>query len=86
MPKSKFRSLLINLFFLFVAGGSLIVNAQVDTASLTGQITDSQGAVVAGARVVVINQTTNISTETTTNNDGYYTLYQHSSEHLRRNS
>ncbi len=47
---------------------------QVDTGSLTGQVTDTQGAVIANARVVLTNQTTNISIEITTNSDGYYTF------------
>ncbi len=51
-----------------------IVRAQVDTASITGQVTDPQGAVVAGARIVATNQATNIAVETTTNGEGYYTL------------
>src|SRR5215831_17237192 len=48
--------------------------AQVDTASLTGAITDANGGVIAGARVVVVNRATNISLETTTREDGYYTF------------
>jgi hypothetical protein len=62
-------SLLILLVF-----GITIIQAQVDTASVTGQVTDPQSAAVAGARVVVTNQATNIKVETTTNNEGYYTL------------
>jgi hypothetical protein len=49
-------------------------NGQVDTASLTGAITDANGGVIAGARVAVINLATNISLETTTKEDGYYTF------------
>jgi hypothetical protein len=62
--------LLLTLFTFFIT----VVRAQVDTASVTGQVTDQQGAVVAGARVVATNQVTNIAVETTTNDDGYYTL------------
>src|SRR5215831_8962997 len=48
--------------------------AQVDTASLSGSIKDSNGAAVAGASVIVQNQATNISAATTTGEDGYYTF------------
>ncbi len=40
----------------------------------TGHQADPQGAVVAGARVVITNQGTNISTDTTANGEGYYTI------------
>ena len=61
------------LLTLFVAEAK-INYGQTDTASVTGQITDAQGAVVKGARVLVTNQATNISVENTTNGEGYYTL------------
>jgi hypothetical protein len=69
----RFNTLLINaiLFLLCVA---ITAIAQVDTATLTGLIKDSNGAVIAGARVAVRNQATNISLETTAGEDGYYTF------------
>ncbi len=54
-------------FLILLTFGITIIHAQVDTASVTGQVTDPQGAVVAGARVVATNQATNIAVETTTN-------------------
>jgi hypothetical protein len=59
------------LFSLCVA---LTVTAQVDNASLTGLIKDVNGAVISGARVVVVNKATNISLETKAGEDGYYTF------------
>lgn len=50
------------------------VSAQIDTASVTGQVSDAQGAAVGAARVVAVNQATRISVETTTGGEGYYTL------------
>src|SRR5437588_11920659 len=45
-------------------------------ATLVGTVTDSSGAVVAGAKVTVVNTGTNFVTETTTNADGaYYVPY-----------
>ncbi len=64
----------ICLLLILLAGSITISQAQVDTASVTGQVIDPQGAVVAGARVVVTNQGTSIAVETTTNGEGYYTL------------
>ncbi|HXG85074.1 MAG TPA: TonB-dependent receptor [Pyrinomonadaceae bacterium] len=69
--KTVFRFFLLSAVFI---GGIFSAKAQVDTASLTGQVTDPQRAVIAGARVAATNQSTNIAVETTTNNDGYYTL------------
>src|SRR5262245_39631005 len=59
---------------LCALGTAADVNAQVDTASLKGAITDAKGGVIAGARVAVVNRATNISLETTTKEDGYYTF------------
>lgn len=45
---------------------------QVNTASLTGLITDPSGAVVAGAVVVARNRATNVSSSSSTDDSGYY--------------
>ncbi len=42
------------------------------TGSLTGKITDSNGAVIPGAKVTITNSTTNQSFEITTDNEGVY--------------
>ncbi|MGI8564952.1 MAG: TonB-dependent receptor domain-containing protein [Pyrinomonadaceae bacterium] len=75
LPPSRrkvFRSLF--LFGLILFANQLGARAQVDTASLTGLVADANGAVVAGARVVALNQETNISAETIAGEDGYYTF------------
>lgn len=64
--------LLIAAIVMLIA--PLQLRAQVDSATLTGQITDANGAVIPGARIMALNQATNIATETTTGEDGYYTL------------
>ena len=46
--------------------------AQVDTATLSGRITDPQGSAVPKARVLIVNIDTNISMSTETNNEGIY--------------
>ena len=43
-----------------------------DTASLTGTVRDSSGAVVAGAQVVVTNTEHGINRSTVANSDGEY--------------
>src|SRR5215470_11143981 len=61
---------LVALFVLFIASSSSIL-AQ-STASLSGTVTDSTGAVVPGAAVVARNQATGIESGTTTDNSGAY--------------
>ena len=43
-------------------------------AEITGQITDSTGAVIAGASVTVTNDDTGIQYKTSSNDEGYYTV------------
>ena len=49
-------------------------SAQVNTASLTGIVTDSQGASVANAAVTVMNKATGTQNAATTDASGYYTF------------
>ena len=48
------------------------VDAQISSASLTGLITDPSDAVVAGAKVTVRSQNTNLERSTETDSIGYY--------------
>ena len=50
------------------------LRAQVAGATLTGTITDAQGGAVANARVTAKNGATGVSTETTTNTSGAYSI------------
>ena len=65
---------------LLFAGTMLILMAtvaagqQAATATLSGRVTDPNGAVVSGVRVVATQQTTGIKRETTTNGEGLYVL------------
>jgi hypothetical protein len=47
---------------------------QAQTASINGTITDPTGAVVPGATISVVNQATNASRETQSNESGTYTI------------
>src|SRR4029453_8359355 len=48
--------------------------AQVNSASLTGLVTDPTGAAVTGANVTAKNLATNVDMSTTTDSSGYYTF------------
>src|SRR5206468_9165380 len=42
------------------------------TGSFSGTVSDNSGAVVAGAKITIISQATNISREATTDDSGHY--------------
>ena len=67
-----FRNFLCFLLILFAPA---IVAAQADyTAQLSGTVTDSSGGAVAGAKVAITNDGTNIPTNTVTDERGAYVL------------
>jgi hypothetical protein len=69
------RSIRVCAFMVIFAGLlALPVYAQVPTGTINGRVTDPGGAVVAGAQVAALNQSTNVSRETVTNTDGLYVL------------
>ena len=49
-----------------------VAQAQVDTGSIVGTVTDPSGAVVNGAKVTLTNEGTGITLSTTTSADGVY--------------
>jgi hypothetical protein len=51
---------------------SVSLQAQVDTGSITGTVTDSSGAVVGGAKVTLTNEATSASLSTQTGADGIF--------------
>ena len=53
---------------------SIPVLAQTVTGSITGQVTDPSGAVVAGAKVTAENTETGVKTPSATNGSGVYTI------------
>ncbi|HWQ55360.1 MAG TPA: TonB-dependent receptor [Bryobacteraceae bacterium] len=67
-----FRSLILCLctVLLTVSG----VRAQTVTGSITGTVTDSTGAVAPNVVVSAVNTSTNVRSETTTNESGVYIL------------
>jgi hypothetical protein len=47
--------------------------AQISTATISGTVSDSQGAMLADARILITNTETGVSTASATNKDGAYT-------------
>ncbi len=66
------RKALLRLLGLLVLSGTTIM-AQT-TAAISGTVTDSSGAVVAGANVVVVNNETGVSRVVETSADGHYSV------------
>src|SRR5438067_2189661 len=46
--------------------------SQLDTASVSGRITDTSGAVIANAQIKVVNTATNFESNSVSNGEGYY--------------
>lgn len=61
----------LSLFFLILV---VNISAQDFRATITGQVTDQNGAVVAGATIKATRADANVPVETRTNDNGYYTL------------
>lgn len=59
---------------LLTAGGAINLIAQGDRGAITGTVTDATGAVVAGAQIVIVQESTNSSYKTSSSSAGDYTL------------
>lgn len=70
---SLFRSGIIVFTFLLIAAATS-ASAQEFRGTISGSVTDPNGAAVAGATVTVKNKETNISSTVTTNESGTYTV------------
>ncbi len=62
------RSLSILSFFFSVSAAI----AQLDTATVSGRVSDATGAVVPNAQILIVNPETNFQNLTKTNNEGEY--------------
>ena len=60
------------LFFSFLA--AVILSAQLHAAEIRGRVLDPSGAVVSGARVSAIEQSSNLQSSTLTGGDGSYVI------------
>src|SRR5437762_8845713 len=70
------RWFMANRYLLFVVLGFTLCTqlafAQVNTATISGTLHDTSGAVLPGASVTIVNQETGISRTTITNETGRY--------------
>ncbi|HST23763.1 MAG TPA: carboxypeptidase-like regulatory domain-containing protein, partial [Blastocatellia bacterium] len=72
---TKHRTLFfINAVALLLTILALSTQAQTNKATIVGTVTDSGGAVVAGANVTVVNIGTNAERKVTTNEDGTFVV------------
>ena len=62
----KTVSLSILAMLVFAGWIETAAIAQIETATLVGSVKDSSGAVVAGAKVTIVNSETSFRSETTT--------------------
>jgi hypothetical protein len=58
--------------FLILLASAVFLSAQTYQGRILGTITDSSGAVVAGAKVTITNTATGLSRNLVSNNDGNY--------------
>src|ERR1035441_8901948 len=61
------------VFLALLALGSMCLWGQSERGTITGAVTDSTGAVIPGAKVVVTNQSTNVASTVETNGSGEFT-------------
>lgn len=73
--KSHFelRAVLLTLALIFAFSGSAFGQEEI-MASISGQVTDSTGAVVQNAAVSIVNDETKVERKTTTSEEGTYTI------------
>ena len=71
-PLSRVMGFLILMLCWFCVG-TWTLQAQIDRGSIVGQVTDSTGAVVPGAKIQVTNVNTNTSIALEANDQGLYT-------------
>ena len=67
-----YRFWLVSVAIALTCWLALPVMAQSTTGTLTGQVTDPQGAIVSGATIVLTNSETRVETRTTSNDQGEF--------------
>jgi len=77
------RPIVVLSVLLFSLTGSQHLEGQEINATLTGAVTDAQGAIVPGVTVIVLNISTNIPSEATTDSHGGYTISKLPPGHYR---
>ncbi len=69
----ELRAILLSLALLLACSGAAMAQEEI-TAAISGQVTDSTGALVQSASVTVTNNETKASRTATTGEDGSYTI------------
>ncbi len=72
IPSASPIVLLCAALLALILGASIPLRSQSTTAALTGRITDPSKAVIANAKVIVINRATNVHYVSVTNQTGSY--------------
>lgn len=68
------RALLSSIFLVVLSLNTTLLRAQTETATVSGRVTDSAGAVVPDVDVQLVNKDTSIAVATKTNRDGIYAI------------
>lgn len=71
-----YRAMLVTAVIALTCWLALPVMGQATTGTLTGLVTDPQGAIVSGATVTLINSETRVETKTTANDQGEFVFPQ----------
>jgi len=66
------KGLQIAVFLSLLAVAGRFLNAQANTGSISGTVTDPTGAAIAGATATITNQATAVSHAATTDSSGFY--------------
>ena len=69
----ELRAILLSLALILAFCGAAFSQEEI-TAAITGQVTDSTGALVQNASITVVNDETKAERKTTTGEDGSYTI------------
>ncbi len=69
---TRMRILVLSFLYLSIMFATNALRAQVDQGAISGTVTDSQGKVIPGASVILVDQETGLSYQRTTNGDGSY--------------
>ncbi|HEX2271312.1 MAG TPA: carboxypeptidase regulatory-like domain-containing protein [Pyrinomonadaceae bacterium] len=69
----ELRAILLSLALLLACSGAAMAQEEI-TAAISGQVTDSTGALVPSASVTVVNDETKMERKATTGEDGSYTI------------
>jgi hypothetical protein len=75
MGKTSSISLIANVFLgmCVILGAATVSRAQISTATISGTVSDGQGAMLSDAKILITNTETGVSTTSATNKDGAYT-------------